>query len=413
MKVASVAFAAVLVELTACGSSPAGGSGRVEYQVNGGPVSGAKVKGRNGSIVTTGADGRFAVAAGSGSYDVTAVSADGRTAAVYAGLTRTDPIISIPLEGPGESVLIHSALVTGQFFGGIGTPIPLGHGAAAFFTGPLAAEVRIANTSLNPDGTYTVLLNWRGDANLTGTLRVIEWLVDSTGFPASFEAAASIPIAIASGERSAGKDIHLAAVGNLRVTGTTSLAPGYVLFARTLTASFPPSNGLTLGFDSTQGAAFDFPAFDLQGGVFNLTALAQDPSGAVVQAWRAGFSPAAPVALNVPAAPAFLPPSPSQPFQAAGTVVSWTPLGGAVYDVLVRPQTGGAILRVVTSDTTFQLPDLTAMGFSWPRATSYEVSLLASAPLSPDDIAGGTDQPSLDHDGVLAAPAGIVFSVGP
>jgi len=407
MKVASVAFASVLV---ACGNSPAGGTGRVEYQINGGPVAGAKVK-VNGSITTTGADGRFSVGGGGSSYDVTAVSADGRTAAVYVGLTRTDPIISIPLEGPGESVLIHSALVTGQFFGGVGVPIPQGHVAAAFFTGPLAAKVRIANTSLNPDGTYTVLLNWRGDANLTGTLRVIEWLEDVSGFLASFEAAASIPIAIASGERSAGKDMHLAAVGNLRITGTTSLAPGYALFSRALTASFPPSGGLTLGFD-TQGTAFDFPAFDLPGGTFNLTALAQDASGAVVQAWRAGFSPSAPVVLNLPAAPAFLPQSPPQPIVVAGTTVSWTPLGGAVYDVLVRPETGGALLRVVTPETTFALPELSAMGFSWLGATTYDVTLLASAPLSPDDVAGGTEQPSQDRDGVLAAPVGIAFAVG-
>src|SRR5438270_8617318 len=166
MKVASVAMAAVLVQLTACGDAPPRGTGRVEYQFNGGPVSDAKVKVGNGSIVTTGAEGRFSVEAGGGPYDVTAVSADGRTAAVYVGLRRTDPTVLLPLEGPGSSVLIHSALVTGRFLAGVGVPIPAGHSASAFFTAPATAAVRTANISLNLDGTHTIPLNWRGDSNL-------------------------------------------------------------------------------------------------------------------------------------------------------------------------------------------------------------------------------------------------------
>ncbi|MFL5438005.1 MAG: hypothetical protein ACJ79W_02495, partial [Myxococcales bacterium] len=101
MRVASLSMVFVLLGVMACGDSPPGIAGRIEYQFNGGPVSGAKVKVGNGPVVTTDPGGRFLVQAPGGPYDVTAVSADGSSAAVYVGLTRPDPIVSIPLEGPG------------------------------------------------------------------------------------------------------------------------------------------------------------------------------------------------------------------------------------------------------------------------------------------------------------------------
>ncbi|MFL5415031.1 MAG: hypothetical protein ACJ78Y_03470, partial [Myxococcales bacterium] len=189
---------------------------------------------------------------------------------------------------------------------------------------------------------------------------------------------------------------------------------------RQLNASFPPSSDFaTLGFDVSPDAAFDYPAFNVPGGVFNLTALVQDSTGGVVQAWRAGFSPATPINLSVPAAPTFQAPAFSlDPGAVAGITLSWSALDGAVYDVVVhplsvQPPTPGPVLRIVTGATTFELPDLSAMGVVWPRPASYRVDLLAAAPLSPDDVAGGLTQLSQDHDGVLAQPAPIAFTTAP
>jgi len=347
-------------------------------------------------------------------YDIAVVSDDGKAAAVYVGLTRSDPTISIPQEGPGSAITIHSGLLIGQFVGALEGSIPVGHNAAAFFTGPANAEVQIVSASLSTSGTYTVKLSWRGDPNLTGTLRVLEWSVDAAGFPASFVSTGSIPVTIGSGQRLTGKDVHFTAVGNFRITGTTSLAPGQLLLLRSLSASFPPgSNILDIGSDAS-ASTFDFPAFDLPGTVFNLTALVQDSTGAVVQAWRAGFPPATAVDLSIPAAPVLQPPTVPVAGGLAGTQLSWSPLvPGAVYDLLLRPQSPGGVLLVVTDGTTFQVPDLSAMRFASPGASTYQLDLLAFAPLSPDDVAGGTTQPSQEHDGVAAAPGAIFFGTAP
>src|SRR5712691_3584719 len=108
MKMVSIAVGTILTALTACGKSPAGNqpggplnvAGQVVFQFNGGPVSGAKVRVANTAVVTTSSDGMFSAQSVTTPYDVTVVSADGTAAALYVGLTRTDPIIGIRLTGP-------------------------------------------------------------------------------------------------------------------------------------------------------------------------------------------------------------------------------------------------------------------------------------------------------------------------
>src|SRR4051812_26646630 len=224
MKVSSLAVAAVLVALTGCGRSSAGAgqggpldvAGQVIFQLNGGAVPGAKVKVGNKAVVTTSPEGKFSVRSVSNPYDITVVSPDGSVAAVYAGLTRTDPTVALRLTGPGAPAPIRSATITGRLSGGVGFPLPAGHGLQAFFTAPAGAAVAIENGALDADGSYTLFLNWRGDANVDCTVRLVEFVADAGGNPVSFDATGSIPLNLASGQTSSGIDINLGPVGNVR-----------------------------------------------------------------------------------------------------------------------------------------------------------------------------------------------------
>jgi hypothetical protein len=420
MKVSSLAVAAVLVALTGCGRSSAGAgqggpldvAGQVIFQLNGGAVPGAKVKVGNKAIVTTSPDGKFSVRSVSNPYDITVVSPDGSVAAVYAGLTRTDPTVALRLTGPGAPAPIRSATITGRLSGGVGFPLPAGHRLQAFFTAPAGAAVAIENGALDADGSYTLFLNWRGDANVDCTVRLVEFVADASGNPVSFDATGSIPLNLASGQTSSGIDINLGPVGNVRFTGTVSMAPGYTLGARSLRASFPPSDSLLVAFDTSPNGAFDYPGFSAPGLVFKLTAVGQKSDNAFVQAWRAGFTGGTPIDLRVPAAPTFQAPTSGV---TSGTTLSWSPLDGAVYDFTASTTTVGTgpLLEVVTGGTSFQVPDLSAMGFAWPKSTSYRMDLLAFAPRTADDVAGGNEQPPEDHDGVFAKAAPVEFTTAP
>jgi hypothetical protein len=98
-----------------------------------------------------------------------------------------------------------------------------------------------------------------------------------------------------------------------------------------------------------------------------------------------------------------------------GSTISWTALAGAVYDLVVSPSTvgSGPTLRIVTGATSFQIPDLSAMGFAWPKSQTYRMDLHAYGPRSPDDVAGGNELPPDDQDGVYAAAVPGGFTAAP
>ncbi len=417
-------FLALLVALAACGGSsrkqpsgPVDVAGLVTFQFNGGPVSGAKVRVGGKSVVTTGADGRFSVPGVTSPYDVTVVSGDGAAATAYVGLTRSNPTVALWLTGPGVATVTHSATITGQLSGGAGFPQPAGHQVQVLLTAPATAGAAIVSGTLNPNGSYTLTLDWKGDATLTSTLQAVQWLADVSFNPISFDGAGSVPVTISDNQTLTNQNITLVPVANGRIAGTVSMAAGYTLSTRSLRAFFPPSDSLLIAYDSggTIAGSFDYPGFSTPGVVFKLTAVGQDASTAFVQAWRAGFAVGSPMTLNVPAAPILQAPTPSATAVTSGSTLSWTALTGAVYEVVVSSSTIGAgpLLEIVTGASSFHLPDLSAMGFAWPKSTTYRTDLLAFGPRTPDDVAGGNEQPPEDQDGVYARAAPGGFTTAP
>ncbi len=429
MKGQSIAFMAVIAVVSACGGSKPGGSvpgtpqdltGLV-VNYNGGPVSGAKVKVGSRAIVTTGADGSFAVQGVNAPYDIAVASADGSAAAVYSGLTRADPTVGIPLFGmPPPDQTRCAATITGHLSGGTGFPQLTGHDVRFLLTAPVTAAAGIESFAIQADGTFTLSLSWSGNTTLSATLRAVQFAEDINYQCISFDGAGSVAVTLTANQALLAQEIRLDPVTSGRVAGTVSVAPGYILFGRTLRAFYPPSDSLRIRFDDTFGggtvsAAYDYPGFSAKDAVLKLTASAVDDSTAFVQAWRAGFALGSAVDLNVPGAPVFQIPTPSSTAVTIGSALSWTALDGAVYDMTVTPSIvgSGPVIRVVTSATSVPIPDLSAMGLIWPKAVEYRMELNAYGPHTADDVAGSNELAPDDKDGVYAASALRTFTTAP
>jgi len=411
MKPSAITSYAILAALIGCGEKGIQVGGRVTY-LSGAPFAGAKVKVGNKAVTTADAEGRFAVSSVPVPYDLTAVAADGSAATIYVGLTRKDPLISVPVDG-GSPPVIHRATVTGSLAGGLALPLPARHQIVVALVAPKDARAGITHSTLGLDGKYSLAVSWQGEANLSGTLHALEWLVDAKGNPVSYDAAVSVPFTVSDSGTSPGVDLNLAAVGNNRLTGTISTAPGYQLAVHLLYAVYSPGSSLILGTSRTGvlSAAFDYAAFDAPGIGLGIRGIALGSNGALVQGWRVGSSAGAALALSLPAAPVLQMPTGAV---GSGSTFSWTPLEGAIYHFEANPQTEGApSLDVITPATSLRLPDLSGMGFAWPRSSSYGVFLFGVSPRAPDDVAAGEDFPPQDHDGVMAIAASSAFSTAP
>jgi len=408
MKACFVASCAMFAAVTACGRRALEVHGQVTYESTGAPFPGAKVRVGQGAVVTADGQGRFTLSADAVPYDLTAVAADATAATIYVGLTRKDPVISLSVPG-GPAPVPRSASVSGHLGGGLALPLPAQHQIVVVAVAPASARAGIAHASLGLDGNYSLTMTWQGDANLSATLNVLEWSVDRNGNAVAYDAAVGAPVTVADGASASGVDLNLATVGNSRLAGTISTAPGYTLVVHQLYAVYSRSLILGTSRSATLSADFDYPAFTAPGFGLGIRAIAQGSNGALVQAWRVGAPTGA--ALTLPAAPLLQVPATAV---TTGSTFSWSPLDSAVYHFEANPESPDApALDVITPATSVALPDLSAMGLSWPKSASYGAFLFGVSPRVPDDVAAGQAFAPQDQDGLLAIAASSGFTTAP
>jgi hypothetical protein len=424
MKSALLACLGIML-LTACNSggssnsNPTGGTTTVTGRVlnrAGAPIAGAKVA-IGSSLLATGADGTFTIADVAVPYDLAAFSLEKSCGTIYSGLNSSDVTVELPTTGsPGPVATPYRASVRGQLSGGTGFPQPTGHDLRFLFSAPVDNSASISTVAVGADGTYQLGVEWFGSSTLSGTVQVVQWLNDSNSYPASFDGVGFTDLTISSDQVVIGKDIRLNSVPSGRVGGTVSVATGYSLGGRSLRALVAGGDSLLLRYESnlsgsSLSSSYDYPGFSAQGLVLALTAFAQDASGAFAQGWRAGFAAGSPVDLALPAAPVIQAPE----TVGVGSTISWTSLADSVYDVTLKPLTAGTgpTLRIVTGAAKFQIPDLSSVGFTWPKSQSYHVDMVTFGPRKTDDVAQGHEDAPDDQDGTYTVSAQGVFMTAP
>src|SRR5437762_3102495 len=186
---------------------------------------GVLIEGR--PLVLTDANGHFTISAVRAPYTLVTGLTSERAALIYAGLTRTDPLVVVPPD-PLLSPF-RGAYVWGDVYGGTGLPEPANHRTSVLFE---SHETRWPG----PAGVdhYTLQPQWLGPETTVGTLYALQWQFDSTsGLPVAYKGYGNTPLTLSNGGSSHGPPLTMASTvpaGSSR--GSVAVPDGFAVSLR-------------------------------------------------------------------------------------------------------------------------------------------------------------------------------------
>lgn len=352
--------------------------GRV-LSLNRRPLSGSLIRMTGCADQVTACDGSFDTSCAATPYDLAATH--GTTGIVYQGLTRPDPVATIPVvvSSDGASRIIGTVL--GR-------------------TDDREAGVSITTTAMSSkvsepafDGFYSSYVLWL-DTSPWASIRAIEWTGTSSG-PTAFTAYGEVRVPLlAAVEPTGSPTLQPIANGTLSVSIEAThpeMAEGQ------LRAEWREGEVTHLADFWPGSSRASIPTPDVPGVAFTVVFVDADyeqSSSGYTSGWRRGVpATAAPDPITLPTAAAFTTPR-SDDLVDLSTDFTYTAVPGAVYLLsLESGVTSDPRYYVVTSDTTSRIPDLSWAGVPAPRwsgATYYTASVSALGPFtSVDDVAAG------------------------
>jgi hypothetical protein len=355
----------------------------------------------------TASDGSFDTACASSPYDLAATL--GQVGIVYEGLTRSDPVVTIPVVVSSDGW----CRVTGN----LGGRTEGRDAGVSITTTAMSSEVIALGGT--PNAFYSSDVLWL-ESSPWATIRGIEWTGTWRG-PTAFTAYGEARVSLVAGDDPTGSPtLEPIANGTLSVSVEASHPE---LTEGQLWAEWPEGELTHLANFWPDASRASLPTPDVPGIAFTVVVIdaeyAQSSSG-YTSGWRRGVpATAAPDRIGLPAAAAFTTP-------VAGDLVdlstdfTYTAVPGAVYllafesGVRSEPQ-----YYVVTRATTGRIPDLSWAGVPAPRwsgAIYYTASVSALGPFaSVDDVAGGplpveTDQWAWQQPFAIALPLADGFA---
>lgn len=353
----------------------------------GNPRSGLTVA-AGGLVAASDVAGRFTLAGVKPPYDLSVVSPADQAAVVIRGVRRLDPVVFFGLPAPPRSAIV-SGSVTGGIF-----PQPADRTTQVAFTSPAAG----ASAPADPAGAFTAPVDWGGPGTvLAGTLHAIQIRL-AGGVPVGFEGyGARAGVTLRDGVPLPGQDVALspvAAAGTL--SGSVTAPAGYdAAQGRGAAVEFAGQRGLLVVVPTEAVAAgpFSYLVPDLGAGAsLVLYAEALSPVGEVVDGIRRGLpAGAAPVTLDLPAAPSLLGPADGAS-ASYGSVFSWSAYPGGVHTACLGAGTpaGPPSACVVTGEASAPLPDLTSLGLSLPAGQVHAWMVFGEGPFAGvDDYLSG------------------------
>ncbi|PYO34155.1 MAG: hypothetical protein DMD74_11720 [Gemmatimonadetes bacterium] len=375
---------------------------------------GVLIEGR--PLVLTDANGHFTISAVRAPYTLVTGLTSERAALIYAGLTRTDPLVVVPPD-PLLSPF-RGAYVWGDVYGGTGLPEPANHRTSVLFE---SHETRWPG----PAGVdhYTLQPQWLGPETTVGTLHALQWQFDPTsGLPVAYKGYGNTPLTLSNGGYSQGPPVTMAAtVPAGSISGSVAVPDGFAVSARILRAGFETSSARPPAWmiltDSGGANSFTYVTPDLPGAMFSLTARAV-AGQAYTEVLRTGIGAnAAAITLSIPAAPVLIAPENGASGVNSRTEYRWSRMTGAVY-LLAIFYSGAEIYippppsyYIFTSDTIASIPDLSPFGLYSYSGTPHVWEVRAWAPFrSLDEIAAATWFVP-QGDGVSAVSAPRQFTV--
>jgi len=376
------------------------------------PVAGMPVVVSGKPPLVTDGNGRFSVSDVTTPYDVSLVHIASRTATIYKGLTRADPV----LVGSSDAPASQTANVSGSV-SGISLPQPALHYTAVYVITDGGYEYNFASTA----GAWAFpSFRWYGSPNTTGVMHALQVRNSAGGVPVEYKAYGKREgVALASGGTFAAQNVRLNAIPNGNVSGTVSVAAGYTLSTKGLSLQLSPEYDMSLQSENTSAAAFSFVTPNIGPTALMLYASATK-GGAGSTVYRRGLpATASGIALSIPAGPGQNLPADGTTGVGTTTQFSWSAFAGGVHAAEFYSDAANKPTYIIyTAGTSTTIPDLSSVGLGLPPATPYKWSVLALAPISNiDQIAVDAGFwglfRTLPGDSSLVASAERVFNTSP
>lgn len=339
-------------------------SGHVEA-VLGRPLIGATVKSQ-GETDFSDANGAFTLDGLSIPYDVVVSVASGSGALhVFEGLTSATPWLA-PFTSPGAPAFDRDVALDGTVLGG--AAVAPDHRVIVCVEG-LTAVVYGCDYVNEGETAYALTASWLDDAAVSVRLHALHVQVDVDGNPVAYHGYDVIALDLTDGVP-ATEDLAFAAVDDLAVEGTLSVAAGLTLDGGVVFARFGPNLAIPLAEIDTAVADFAVLMPAPAGVTYDVLAIAADGSGESY-AWKRGTSGADLGELAIEASPELVAPADAATNVGLGTPFSVVPAAGA-RTFLWMPDLGGPSIALTTERTDVTVPDPALGGFAFPGGLDYQ-----------------------------------------
>jgi hypothetical protein len=362
-----------------CGLAPIAGTVLDELGL---PVAGAKVMiVGQATVRTTPANGTFSFPGVAPPYDIAA--ALGSVEAVeYVGVTRSDPILVLPMSGLAGTKTANISFTASPppTTGVTWTPAWIPPGSSEYFSAFYSTSA----------GAATTPFQW-ADANSTVNGTAVAFERDGSGNFTRFGVLSGVPV---TDTQFSNVSLPMSAVTTGTVMGTSSRAntSSGTYWSTTLVAEI---GGVRLQIASIPSAEGSFSFSTPKGTGYNLRVVgtASDPSGGGSHACKSVLPDALGVVISVPLGPVQTGPATSATGVNTSTTFGWTTGGASVS----RLQVDSPFYRVAvyTAANTAKIPDLTALGFTLPTGATSSWLVVSAIPalgiIGPtvDDTAAG------------------------
>jgi hypothetical protein len=344
------------------------------------PVANLLVWVRNRGITRTNASGGFSFTGVQTPYDIGTLQ--GQLIRIYGGLVI--PTVRLTV---ASTAVARTGSFTGNLTVGAGStaeiPVPLGRRTwLGFHPSDNSYSVGFFG-DVNP---YGLDVAWCGDAEVSGTLEVLQWTTQTTpvnpNLAEQFHGYGRSEGSVTEGIRTTGADVVLEAVETLTLTGTTELPAGLQVNQRMIgldagRASLDPALYFNAQVGVTLPSDFSLKIPDAPGIKLAVATDAQGPGG-FSQTWLRDLSPSTTLTVRVDDPPAVLEPTAGSEVELGTQTFTWQSDGTGVQGLMVvlfYPLGGGGRARsldyeIFTQGRSFLVPGPEEFGLASIPANS-------------------------------------------
>jgi len=352
-----------------------------------------------GTFITTTTDaaGGFRFANVPETYDLVLRDFPLPIAVVYHGLTRADPVLTLP-DGSGPGYTGRPSAKVGGLVQG-GAPAPASPATQANVISMGVAHpffLSFPNTTVDSNGYLLNPVQWEGSLDTTGTLHALQMVRDADGNPTAYTGYARREgVALGLGNVLTDVDLTLAPISSRTFSATLQPAADITLTGLSVSLQYGDTHARGQLLSRSNGAgvpistAVTIATPDVPGTTLTLSGDGSNGYGTVT-VLRTGIAlDAAGVTLPVPSVPVMRAPAPGATNIAPGATFSWSDVPNATHIISLAPQVVShpwqPHVKLITTGSEIVLPDLSALDIRFTPGATYSWEVKSFVPAATVD----------------------------